>query len=145
MPKPLAERFWEHVKKPGDGGEDGCWEWQGALRNGYGHFWISDEYPYYRQAHRVSWELAHGPISEEVVLCHKCDNPPCVRPDHLFPGTRGDNRRDAQYKGRLGNGLRTHCRNGHELPKGVGMGRCEICRALAIPKTGIRYRPRRLK
>lgn len=53
-------------------------------------------------AHRVSWRLAHGEIPDELHVCHHCDNKRCVRPDHLFLGTRSDNLSDAAVKGRLG-------------------------------------------
>lgn len=52
-------------------------------------------------AHRLSWTIANGPIPDGVQVLHHCDNPPCVRPDHLFLGTIGDNIRDAAAKGRM--------------------------------------------
>jgi hypothetical protein len=51
-------------------------------------------------AHRVAWTLHHGQIPDGMSICHHCDNPPCVRPDHLFVGTHGDNCRDKISKGR---------------------------------------------
>lgn len=71
-----------------------CWIWQGALRpNGYGQ--INS-----RRAHRVSYETFNGPIPAGHVVMHKCDNPPCVNPEHLVTGTQADNMRDMRVKGR---------------------------------------------
>lgn len=93
-PKMAAdERFWSKVSKG-----DGCWEWQaGRLPTGYGRF--SDKGVEYK-AHRFSWALAHGAIPEGMLICHRCDNPRCVRPDHLFLGTNSDNQRDMVNKNR---------------------------------------------
>ena len=90
----MAERFWEKV----DRGGDGCWEWQGQRsRWGYGYFVFKGRR---RHAHRISWELANGDPPGNLFVCHTCDNPPCVRPDHLFLGTALDNNRDRAAKGR---------------------------------------------
>lgn len=123
MPRPgdrrdVAVRFAEHVRIA-DG--DACWEWTaGADQNGYGHFNMSPQRRRER-AHRVAWELAHGPIPGGMMVCHHCDNPSCVRVSHLFLGTHEDNMRDRQAKGRtrnlelgpLTNAARTHCVHGH--------------------------------
>ena len=84
---------------------NGCWEWQGAkTRGGYGHFRlrIGEAWKMYK-AHRFSyeyhWNNGHR-LSTQLLVCHKCDNPKCVNPDHLFVGTAGDNQKDKLNKGR---------------------------------------------
>lgn len=92
--------FWDNVVKQ-DG--DGCWEWKSAyLGKGYGSWRPT---PGHRPlgAHRVAYELTYGPIPAgppRLCVCHRCDNPPCVRPDHLFLGTYQDNLDDMVAKGR---------------------------------------------
>lgn len=89
--KPPA--FWPRVQI-----SDGCWEWQGSRSGyGYGTMKIAGAVVY---AHRFSWELHFGLIPPRMFVCHHCDNPPCVRPDHLFVGTATDNARDRNAKGR---------------------------------------------
>lgn len=77
----------------------GCWEWKKSRhRQGYGNF------PYKRKvllAHRVAWKLFKGDLDDKILVCHRCDNPPCCNPDHLFLGTDRDNTRDAFAKGRV--------------------------------------------
>jgi hypothetical protein len=85
-------RFWSYVDKSQD-----CWEWKEARLNGYGAFYLDEETI---MAHRFSWSLANGPIEPGLLVCHKCDNPPCVRPDHLFLGTHKKNMEDMVSKGR---------------------------------------------
>lgn len=93
-------RFWAKVDK--SHGEDGCWEWAGARtghdgKGAYGVIWQDG-----RQvgAHRVSYEMHHGPIPQGAVVMHACDNPPCVNPKHLSAGSLSDNNLDAFRKGR---------------------------------------------
>lgn len=102
--KPLAVRFWAKVKKTPT-----CWLWTGSKGNKHGHgsIWAGQRrngqyIPSY--AHRVSWELANGPIPPGKHVLHNCpggDNPRCVNPDHLFLGDQAANMKDAASKGRL--------------------------------------------
>ena len=92
---PLAERFWLKVEKT-----DTCWLWTGAPDgHGYGVMSVR-EFDSPQGAHRVSWELAYGPVPDGLCVLHRCDVPLCVRPTHLFLGTKGDNIRDSLAKGR---------------------------------------------
>lgn len=89
----LEDRFWAKVHKT-----DGCWIWRGARTPyGYGQLRVGSETAY---AHRIAYSLAHGPLPDGSVVCHHCDNPACVRADHLFIGTHADNCRDKILKGR---------------------------------------------
>lgn len=88
------QRFWVKVRKG-----DGCWEWQSATNGkGYGRFQLTSTSTV--MAHRYSYELAHGPIPDGMMVCHECDNPCCVKPAHLFLGTARDNAQDRAKKGR---------------------------------------------
>lgn len=76
-----------------------CWNWLASSRGkGYGAFKLNGKVV---DAHRVSWILHNGEIPENIFICHKCDNPSCVNPDHLFLGTHSDNMNDAYNKKRL--------------------------------------------
>lgn len=93
---PLAERFWGRVDR--SGGPDACWEWtKGRHRQGYGKIKVDRRHLF---AHRVAWELTHGTIPDGLLVLHKCDNPPCCNPAHLFLGTHQDNSDDMIAKGR---------------------------------------------
>lgn len=90
----VERRFSSHVLKT-----DTCWLWIGAKKNerGYGAFWLDGKRV---AAHRASFVIHRGQIPRGLRVCHTCDNPSCVRPDHLFSGTDSDNMRDCAAKGR---------------------------------------------
>lgn len=93
----LKERFWEKVNKRGP---DECWEWHGSKVCGYGQIrQRRDEGGKMEYAHRISWELAYGPIPEGKCVLHRYDNRGCVNPAHLSIGTKVDNMRDRNEKG----------------------------------------------
>lgn len=94
-PRPGRDRFMVKVSMQASG----CWLWTGAHNEeGYGTFAL-DGYKVLR-AHRVSWILHRGPIPNGLCVCHHCDTPACVNPGHLFLGTKRDNARDRDAKGR---------------------------------------------
>lgn len=80
-----------------------CWEWQGSKRQGYGRTIIGSRKDGTRKsvsAHRLSYEVFKGEIPKGYEVCHKCDNPCCINPEHLFIGTRQDNVDDRERKHR---------------------------------------------
>jgi hypothetical protein len=99
--KTTAERFWEKVTR---GPKDECWAWIGAVDpRGRGRFTIGSQSQNNKKvifASRMSYELATGETAGELVVCHSCDNPNCVNPNHLFLGTQYDNIKDMFSKGR---------------------------------------------
>jgi len=123
--QPIEPRFWRFVDKL----PNGCWMWCGAtMKNGYGTFSVNGRA---HLAHRVSWELRHGPIPEGMQVLHNCpdgDSPDCVNPDHLFLGTNTDNMADKVAKGRQSRGDEINA------PKGESDVRA-IRRALASGET----------
>lgn len=95
----------------------GCWEWIGAKRNGYGRITTGSRTDGTRKtvsAHRLSYELFKGNIPAGYEICHACDNPCCINPDHLFAGTHQDNVDDREQKGR------------NVAPRGEGNGRAKL-------------------
>lgn len=97
-----------------------CWEFTGTKQSklGYGSIYFKrhDGRNAHMVVHRAMWILMHGerPDSREFV-CHKCDNPPCCNPAHLFLGSLADNNKDMAAKGRYNHQKRTHCVHGHEF------------------------------
>lgn len=126
----MVERFWSKVdrRSPSE-----CWLWKSTTTpNGYGRFWDGKRQVY---AHRLSWEMANGKPLGNLLGCHRCDNPRCVNPSHIFPGTPSENIRDAVEKGRFigWQAAKTHCPKGHpfsgdnlRIVKG-GQRRCKAC------------------
>lgn len=91
------DRFWSKVAR---GAPDDCWPWIGAReRAGYGIL-AREERGLVHKTHRLSWQMANGPIPDGLFVCHRCDNPPCVNPAHLYVGTASDNATDRASRGR---------------------------------------------
>lgn len=148
------DRFWKRVDQtPGHGPEGKCWLWTGSrTRDGYGRYCKNaTSVP----AARESWERKNGKLFPKGKLaCHSCDNPPCVNPEHIFPGSALENTADAIAKGRfkavLKPAARPHCKRGHDYDEGNTRWRgsrrvCRACEALRTTKKrrrkdGIQYR-----
>jgi len=106
---PLVERLESRLDKSP---ASGCWLYLGArLPRGYGIIGAGGKRKKI-YAHRAAWIVWRGPIPEGMHVCHRCDNPPCCNPDHLFLGTRSDNMRDCVQKNRLNVGDRRGTNNG---------------------------------
>lgn len=99
----VSARLWSRVTR-----QDGCWEWQGhRQRSGYGGLTVGNKH---RLAHRVAWEVTYGPIPDGLCVLHRCDNPPCCNPAHLWLGTKAQNNADRAVKGRSAIGDRSGAR-----------------------------------
>ena len=105
---PVSERFWTKVEK-----SDGCWKWLGAKTSGYGYLSAGGRGSGVVRAHRLSYEIHHGPIPDGLLVRHKCDNPECVNPEHLEVGTHADNTMDMMLRKRHHTQSKTHCLRGH--------------------------------
>jgi hypothetical protein len=147
------ERFWKYVDKDGPVPEHvpylgQCWLWTaGRDKGGYGKFTVDGGYI---RAHRFSYEMVHGPVPDDKPqVLHRCDNPSCVRPSHLWAGTNEDNTADKENKGRHFVAPRPPF-----LPCGTEAAyarhrrakepACELCRAAVAAAVGERRRLRRL-
>jgi hypothetical protein len=112
--RPLAERFWAKVTKHEDASR--CWSWTAAKTpKGYGVIGSGGHRSPNTLAHRVSWEIANGSIPDGLFVLHRCDNPECTNPAHLFLGTNDDNIADMRAKNRnvdpprrVGEAVNTH-------------------------------------
>lgn len=109
--KTEAQYFWENVLVHP---RTECWVWAGSALNpfGYGQYRFPKGTRKPRTAHRASWTLHNGPIPPRLCVLHRCDNPRCVNPEHLFLGTQAENMRDMVLKGRSLKGERA---NGSKL------------------------------
>lgn len=145
MAKSLEETFWSKVTRQGT---DECWLWIGhtnTKRFPYGKFGFKGKY---FLAHRVSWEIHNNKkIPNGLLACHKCDNPRCVNPSHIFIGTYSDNTRDAVVKKRqyIPDNTKTHCKYGHPLIHGNlfysgNQRRCRSCHQKRLIKSNHKRR-----
>lgn len=100
-PAEFTDWFWSRVSV---GAPDVCWLWRGGLTDkGYGRPRINTVKTY---AHRIAYVITHGPLIDDMEVCHRCDQPACCNPAHLFIGTHAQNMRDMSLKGRAARGVR---------------------------------------
>lgn len=131
------KNFWSKVLKT-----KRCWVWTAhKKKNGYGQFYIKRQSVY---AHRYSWVISNGSVPENKSVLHKCDNPNCVRPSHLFVVSQRENMLDAVKKGRIKKKkFGDFCSNGHKLSRAstrlVGNKRI-VCRLCNIERCSEYYR-----
>lgn len=129
----VEEQFWARVRR-----RDGCWDWTGdTSSSGYG-ICPGGKRKVRFLAHRVSWRLFYGPIPVGMEVCHRCDNPPCANPQHLFLGTHADNMADAARKKRLP-GNRTKVKPGAKITYELAQEIRSLRGKLPYREIGVRY------
>jgi hypothetical protein len=130
-------RFWDLVEKT-----DGCWLWKGSTasyRLGYGSFHPDADTRV--RAHRYSYELHYGRVPDGLYVLHRCDTPACVRPDHLWLGSKAENNSDRALKGRSATGERNgqHTKPG-STARGSQHGMAKLDEA-TVREIRSRYKP----
>lgn len=141
--------FRRFTKRIGNTTENGCWEWLGSKNKAYGSFILYEKnYP----THRLAWLIWNGEITNGLHVLHKCDNPVCVNPEHLFLGTHADNMRDMSLKGRYAKVKKKSnvCKKGHlftpdnihlaKQKSGPDIRLCKICHLARRKRAYLRYR-----
>jgi hypothetical protein len=136
-PRDIFDQF--YIPEP----NSGCWLWLGTVtRFGYGRLGVRKTK---ERAHRFSLQMFTGEQGRGLFVCHKCDVPSCVNPEHLFWGTQKDNLQDAAKKGRMSNDFqkrKTHCKHGHAfeehgkrvIARGVSSRICMACQRATAKK-----------
>lgn len=130
------------------GGQDACWPWAGMKsRKGYGRIGVllPTGQRTHRGTHRLTWEFHNGPILPGLFVCHKCDNPSCCNPAHLFLGTQADNEADKGRKGRQAKGevVGTSKLTGEQVTEIRSLWRKktrrELCELFGISQANLHY------
>jgi hypothetical protein len=127
--RPIEERFWEKVKKT-----SGCWEWT-AARNNRGYGMLGNSLGVKKKmilAHHVSFELANGKVPKGMWVLHRCDNPGCVNPAHLFLGDNTVNVNDMHRKGRGWGGIGPETAYAILWESRSGVPRKKICETYGV-------------
>ena len=139
-----ATRFMTKINKT----PSGCWEWIASTdRDGYGNFNYPTSTSTIKRAHRASYDYFYGGIPEGMQVLHKCDNPPCVNPTHLYLGSNQQNVNDREDRNRNHKKNKTHCPQGHpfDTTHNTSMGRgklrrCSICTKASQKKAAAKRR-----